>query len=249
MGRRRRRARRDAPRARRDALAVPSWCSFAPRRTVGRMVDTIAAREFVAMVREPVTREELFGLDPPLVVVDLDGEPIAATGLTSAPVVVVGLGAPDDPGAVATDVVAASDADIAAIDATVAANPTAATAFALLLRGGHRTVDEGLVAESAVYSMLQSGPEFARWRAQRSPRAEPVNDHATVRVTRDRDVLHVTLTRPEVHNALNTRMRDELYEAFLVAAADASLRVVFDGEGPSFSAGGDLDEFGARADP
>jgi hypothetical protein len=213
------------------------------------MVDTVAARDLDAMLREPVTREHLFGLDPPLLVVELDGAPIDTTALATMPVVVVGLGVLDDAGASATDVLAGADDTLAAIDATVRANPTASTALALLLRGGHSTVDDGLVAESAVYSMLQSGPEFARWRAQRPARARPLEDHATVRMARDGDVLHITLTRPEVRNALNTRMRDELYEAFLVAAADARLRVVLDGEGPSFSAGGDLDEFGARADP
>ena len=44
-------------------------------------------------------------------------------------------------------------------------------------------------------------------------------------------------------------MRDELYAAFTVAASDPDLRVVLRGEGPSFCAGGDLDEFGSRPDP
>jgi enoyl-CoA hydratase/carnithine racemase len=44
-------------------------------------------------------------------------------------------------------------------------------------------------------------------------------------------------------------MRDELLEALMVAAADPSISVVLDGEGPSFCSGGDLDEFGSRPDP
>jgi enoyl-CoA hydratase/carnithine racemase len=70
-----------------------------------------------------------------------------------------------------------------------------------------------------------------------------------VRVDRQADLLHLTLARPEVHNALNTRMRDELYEAFTLAASDPAVRVLLDGDGPSFCAGGDLDEFGSRPDP
>ena len=62
-------------------------------------------------------------------------------------------------------------------------------------------------------------------------------------------MLQVTLARPEVRNALNARMRDELYEALSIAVADATLRVVLDGDGPSFCAGGDLNEFGSRPDP
>jgi Enoyl-CoA hydratase/isomerase len=213
------------------------------------MVDTVAARDLDAMLRAPVLREELFGLDPPLLVVALDSTPVAASLVAALPVVIVGVGVPDDPGAAATDVVATDDDGLARIDAVVRANPIAASSYALLLRGAPRPIEEGLVAESAVYSALQAGPEFASWRASREPRNEPSEDHPAVRVTREGDALHVTLTRPEVHNALNTRMRDELYDAFVLAAADPALTVVLDGEGPSFSAGGDLDEFGARADP
>jgi hypothetical protein len=212
------------------------------------MVAMVAARDLDAMLREPVATEELFALDPPLLVVDLDGSPIAAGAITTVPIVIVGAGAPDDPGAAAVDVVATEDA-LRMVDATVRANPIAATAFAMLLRSAPGSVDAGLVAESAAYSMLQAGPEFARWREQHAARSDPVEDKATVRVARVGDLLHITLTRPEVHNALNTRMRDELYDAFVIATADPDVHVVLDGEGASFSAGGDLDEFGARADP
>ncbi len=49
--------------------------------------------------------------------------------------------------------------------ANLETNPITATALALLLRGQpERSLDGGLVAESATYSVLQSGPEFAAWR-------------------------------------------------------------------------------------
>src|SRR5207237_914460 len=60
----------------------------------------------------------------------------------------------------------------------------------------------------------------------------------------------VTLSRPDVHNAFNARMREELLDALAVAAADPSITsVVLDGDGPSFCSGGDLDEFGTAPDP
>ena len=50
----------------------------------------------------------------------------------------------------------------------VTRGPVAAVSLAVLLRGGNtRTVEDGLAAESAVYSTLQAGPEFAAWRASR----------------------------------------------------------------------------------
>jgi enoyl-CoA hydratase/carnithine racemase len=71
-----------------------------------------------------------------------------------------------------------------------------------------------------------------------------------VRVGRDEDVLTITLARPARRNALDAAMRDELADALRLAAADPGLaRVELRGEGPAFCAGGDLDEFGTRADP
>jgi hypothetical protein len=131
-------------------------------------------------------------------------------------------------------------------------HPIAATTLALLLRGqGHLSVGEGLVAESAAYSVLQSGPEFAAWRATRPPRANVEGGSGQrVKVERDDQAFRITLTRPERLNALDSRMRDELNEALTLAAASSDVaRVELRGAGAAFCAGGDLDEFGSRSDP
>ncbi len=109
---------------------------------------------------------------------------------------------------------------------------------------------DGLVAESAVYSTLQSGPEFAAWREGHPVRSRPAVDRPAVLVAREGDRLEVVLDRPEVRNALSTRMRDELYDAFTLCLHDPSIRSVhLRGNGPDFCTGGDLDEFGSRPDP
>jgi len=148
-------------------------------------------------------------------------------------------------------VVDARDPMLPAVLDTVGVNPVAASALAVLLRGWDgRSIGEGLAAESAVYSTLQSGPEFAAWRAATPSRSRADPDHLTVRTERAGDRLLVTLSRPEIHNALDARMRDELLDAFALAAADPSIAgVVLAGDGPSFCSGGDLDEFGSRPDP
>jgi enoyl-CoA hydratase/carnithine racemase len=130
------------------------------------------------------------------------------------------------------------------------ARPIACTTLALLLRGHDAgRLDDGLVAESAAYSVLQAGPEFAAWRAAHPVRGER-DEGRRVRVERDGDTLRVTLTRPERLNALDAQMRDELIEALNVAAADPGVAAVeLRGEGRAFCAGGDLDEFGSRPDP
>jgi hypothetical protein len=133
---------------------------------------------------------------------------------------------------------------------TVEADPIASGALVRLLRGADRRgLDEGLVAESATYSALQAGPEFARWRSGRPRRTREPRDHA-VTVERDGDRLTITLARPHVRNALDTMMRDELVEAFLLVALDPSIdEVHLRGAGTDFCSGGDLDEFGTFVDP
>jgi enoyl-CoA hydratase/carnithine racemase len=118
------------------------------------------------------------------------------------------------------------------------------------LRGQpRRSIEDGLVAESATYSVLQSGPEFAAWRADHPPRSDR-DEGVRVRTERREETLVITLARPQRLNALDAQMRDELVDALAWAAADADLtRVELRGEGRAFCAGGDLDEFGTRPDP
>lgn len=60
----------------------------------------------------------------------------------------------------------------------------------------------------------------------------------------------IWLTRPEKRNALDITMRDQLYETLLWILDDpTSPAVGLLAEGPDFCAGGDMNEFGSRADP
>jgi enoyl-CoA hydratase/carnithine racemase len=111
------------------------------------------------------------------------------------------------------------------------------------------TIAAGLEAESLVYSSLQAGPEFKAWRAATPVKPKQPNDEPAVLLERDGDQLLVTLNRPERRNALGVAIRDGLLDAFAVAHADPDLRVVVRGRGPSFCAGGDLDEFGTFPSP
>jgi hypothetical protein len=222
------------------------------------MTGAMKAREFVAALGSAVGREALLELNPPLVFVELDQLEdehlvVPLEQLAGFPIAIVGIGsaaAAETPVATGLDTIVESDA-AGAIERTVGNAPVAAVALVMLLRGASvRSVNDGLAVESAVYSALQAGSEFAAWRSGRPAREHGADrDEVTVRIARVGDEVRIVLHRPEVHNALNTRMRDELYEAFLVAASDPATHVVLSGDGPSFSAGGDLDEFGTRADP
>ncbi len=153
----------------------------------------------------------------------------------------------------ACDVVVASSDQVAPLLAGFAETPLSALAFVQLLRSAStRSVYAGLVAESFVYSTLQSGAEFRRWLETRRRRGKRKRGEETsaCRMERDRARLDVRLTRAEKHNAFSRAMRDGLSEALQLALADPSIEeVVLSGEGDSFCSGGDLDEFGSFPDP
>lgn len=60
----------------------------------------------------------------------------------------------------------------------------------------------------------------------------------------------ITLNRPERLNAYNVAMRDALYEALLAVRDDPGVRaMILRGNGPAFSTGGDVSEFGSAPSP
>lgn len=72
----------------------------------------------------------------------------------------------------------------------------------------------------------------------------------TVLLAKQGPVAWVTLNRPEVFNAYNMQMRDELYEALWAVHHDFEIRaMVLAGAGAAFSTGGDLAEFGRAPSP
>ena len=60
----------------------------------------------------------------------------------------------------------------------------------------------------------------------------------------------VSLNRPRMLNAYNVEMRDDLYQILLAVRDDPEVRVmILRGEGPAFSTGGDVTEFGSAPSP
>jgi hypothetical protein len=128
--------------------------------------------------------------------------------------------------------------------------PLCTSALAVLLQQtGLLPVWEGLVAESATYSTLLAGPEFARWLADSPPRKPAPQGDEPVLAGRDGDLLTLTLNRPERRNAYGHAVRDALVSALQIAVVDERVRVHLRGAGPAFCSGGDLAEFGTAPDP
>lgn len=241
------------------------------------MIDPLSPAALLALLADGLDDSALDLLGTaPAVVVDLS-EP-AASGdlrralalLAAAPVVLVGVasdGIGDVDTALGLDVLVCGAEDalapwvacgdrldeaVESLVRSITASPHAAVALAQLLRVSEpATPASAVVAESWVYSLLQGGPEHREWLATRAARtARPRPHDSVVRLERHGDELVIALDRPEVHNAYGARMRDELVEAFRLVDIDRSIvRVVLRGNGPSFSSGGDLDEFGTAPVP
>jgi len=133
----------------------------------------------------------------------------------------------------------------------VAAQPLVSLAAAALYRtSAGLDVWRGLAAESATYAALLASAPFRAWRASRPPRPVPPASEPPVLVHRLGGCLRIVLNRPHVHNAVDSAMRDALVEALAIAVADPGVDTVeLAGAGPSFSSGGDLEEFGTVGDP
>lgn len=179
----------------------------------------------------------------PLVVLDdatADASTLSSHDLGAEPCIVIGV-----------DVLLREADDLARIRDTVSLSPRASVAAAVLLRGAHVGArDERIARESAVYSLLQGGPEFRAWRASRAPRVLPPEDpDQVVLVERRGNELVVTLNRPDRSNAVTRALRDGLTAALRVALLDPEVSVMLQANGPNFCTGGDLDEFGSFPDP
>ena len=185
--------------------------------------------------------------DWPLGFIDLDTWP-ETTQIGVAPFPLIGLGTSDHPLARRLDAVIEPPFTAEGLIRQVAANPHAAAIAVQLLRDLEGAeVERALTLESQAYGMLQGSAEHAAWLEGRTPSPSP---SGRVLLSRNDTVLRIVLDRPWARNAIDRAMRDDLFEAFTVAASDPDIaRVELRSVGPAFCVGGDLAEFGVTRDP
>jgi enoyl-CoA hydratase/carnithine racemase len=142
------------------------------------------------------------------------------------------------------------DACVAGLRDQVERQPVAAAVAAQVLRMTPRLpFEEALVLESIGYSLLLASDGFRAWRAATPVRHPPDETGSRILIVDKGRGLEIRLNRPARRNAFDARMRDELAEALAFALDHPGApRVALSGEGPAFSAGGDLDEFGQAPD-
>ena len=213
---------------------------------------------------EPVLRADIerFLVDPsrgwsdsadtwrPLAFVDLDTCGDSSHFDPLPPFPVIGVGDATHPFAATLDAVIEAPIVAATLIQQVERAPRAAAVTVQLLRSSQDlSYERALMLESLSYGLLQGSDEYAAWLAARPP-PEQLPSAGRVIVERRDSVLHVVLDRAEARNAINRDMRDQLFEAFTLAALDPEIHSVkLRSIGTAFSAGGDLDEFGTTTDP
>src|SRR5260370_7458373 len=76
----------------------------------------------------------------------------------------------------------------------------------------------------------------------------PAYTHITIERSHQDKIATITMRRPEVHNAFNAQLIQDLQAAFTELSTDNRLHaVILTGDGPSFSAGADLNMMKASA--
>jgi enoyl-CoA hydratase/carnithine racemase len=164
--------------------------------------------------------------------------------------VVIGLGAAQP----AVDVAVNDDQQLNTLAAAIDAQPVAAATLVQVLRHNEQTgISEGLLVESLAYSTLQQAAGFQQWLASADKPTQRQDEQPPLLLERRDSAsgteLILTLNRPHAHNAYSTDLKDALCEALQLAEEDTVVtQVTLQGNGASFSAGGDLSEFGSVED-
>lgn len=186
----------------------------------------------------------------PLGFVDLDTCPGEARMEVLPPFPVVGLGDSTHPLAGALDAVIEPPISAETLLREVERAPQAAATAVQLLRSLEGLpIERALTLESICYGLLQGSAEYHAWLAARGPVTQPTAPGRVVVERRDAE-LHLVLDRPQARNAIDRVMRDQLFEAFSLAALDPDIRSIkLRAVGAAFSMGGDLEEFGTTRDP
>ena len=148
------------------------------------------------------------------------------------------------------DVHVESDQSLESLIDGIDRSPIAAATLVQLTRLNERSsVVDALCAESLAYSSLQHSAKFEEWLASEKPTNIKQFSEPAILIERTDDELTLTLNRPANRNAWSTDMRDALAEHLQYAFDDSSItQITLCANGPSFSAGGDLTEFGSARD-
>ena len=209
-------------------------------------------KEIKAVLSDPNKREELsaaHGVN--CVVISLDKEDIFIPRelLPSCPV--LGLKKTNHFNNAQYTDCSAMEAILTEVISCIDSKPIATSVLAGLLRKTmDQTIVDALDSESTAYSLLQKSDEYQSELPLSGVNNLPSDHEPTVLTRRFGHQLDIFLNRPELHNAYNTNMRDQLCSILETVQLDSTIKkVVIQGSGKSFCSGGDLNEFGVIDNP
>jgi enoyl-CoA hydratase len=166
------------------------------------------------------------------------------------PFPLIGLGDPAHPLTRSLDAVIEPPVSVDALTRQVQRAPRASAVAVQLLRSLEGlSCERALTLESFCFALLQGSAEYQQWLTSRASTLQP-SPPGSILVERRDSALHIVIDRPWARNAIDRVLRDQLFDAFTMAALDSDVRCIkLRASGTTFSAGGDLKEFGTTADP
>lgn len=217
---------------------------------MGLVEPTMLARDRGYLIDPSWIETALTDRDRPLGFVDLDTCPAETQLAALPPYPLIGLGDRAHPLAGSLDSVVEPPVSAEALIRRCERSPHAAAVAAQLLRSLEGISRErALTLESFCYGLLQGSAEHSDWLASRAPPAQRLPAGRLI-VERHDSTLLIVMDRPGAHNAIDRAMRDQLFDAFSLAALDGEIQTVkLRAAGTTFSTGGDLEEFGTTRDP
>jgi enoyl-CoA hydratase len=234
------------------ARTPPVWHAGARRLRMRRVSSGITSEFFLDPALLDAGQAEAGWAEswPPLGFLDLNTCPTDLTVGALPPFPVIGVGNPAHPLALWLDALVEEPISASALVRQVIRTPHAAAVAIQLLRALEgMDCEPALSLESCSYGLLQGSAEFGAWLAARPQITHPLPD-GRLTVERLDSTLHITIDRPQAHNAINRTLRDQLCEAFSLADLDREIHSIkLRAAGAVFSTGGDLEEFGTTRDP
>lgn len=219
---------------------------FQERNFVDLNFRTLTGSELLHKLRSAAECEELSPVAGVNGVIVTDELTDSASLKPPCPVISSSVGATSE----LIDVRVESDQSLDALLQGIERSPIASATLVQLIRVNERSsISDALCAESLAYSSLQHSEQFQNWLATDKPSNVKQFSEPAILIDRTDDELTLTLNRPANRNAWSTDMRDALAEHLQYAFEDSSIsHITIQANGPAFSAGGDLTEFGSARD-
>lgn len=188
----------------------------------------------------------------PAVVMKLEDLPREPNWLGEQPYPIIAFGKePTSAKATNADVIVSDEVEAHALFQRIEQQPIGALTLVQVLRSTEKLpINQALDIESLAYATLQTGENFKDWlNAQNAEPKVVTGQGDAILVSRKGSVIDAVLNRPQHRNSMTVEMRDAIIEVLeLLQWDDTITELRISGNGPCYSVGGELREFGSFPD-